>query len=195
MANQMPTPLTVPKTAVRMRKNLEWLASCLSQSARAWLSAMIGAGSGQLSITFGLPGLVGVAAGSRAGYVALAIGAAIVVVTALLLRERLRARPELTVAVFVCLSLLLSPHVLAPDFVLLAPALSLSARWRRGPSVAASAVLSLAFLPALTLSSPNVLLGFVAIAAAALVAVMALAVRNATPNGAAPVAATLGATA
>jgi hypothetical protein len=161
----------------------------------AWLSAMIGAGSGQLSITFGLPGVVGVAAGSRAGYVALAIGAAIVVVTALLLRERLRARPELTVAVFVCLSLLLSPHVLAPDFVLLAPALSLSARWRRGPSVAASAVLSLAFLPDLNLSSPNVLLGFVAIAAATLVAVMALAVRNATPNGAAPVAATLGATA
>ena len=27
MANQMPTPLTVPKTAVRIKKNLEWLAS------------------------------------------------------------------------------------------------------------------------------------------------------------------------
>jgi hypothetical protein len=49
-----------------------------------------------------------------------------------------------------------------------------------------------AFLPDLNLGSPNVLLGFVAIAAATLAAVAALGGRSATPKPSTPVAATLG---
>ena len=176
-----------------------WAAASLalvgpSQFA-AWLTAMIGAGSGQLSITFGLPGLLGVASGADLGYAAIAVSGVLVVAAALCLREHLRARPDLAVALFVCLSLVLSPHVLSPDFVLLAPALALAARVRPGPSLAASAVLSVAFLGDLTLSSPNRLLGFVAIALATLVAAVALTGRRATPGPPAPIGSALPATA
>ena len=40
MANQMPTPEMVPKTPVRMRKNLEWPTSSASQSLRAFAQSL-----------------------------------------------------------------------------------------------------------------------------------------------------------
>ncbi|MGD0447373.1 MAG: glycosyltransferase family 87 protein [Candidatus Dormibacteria bacterium] len=176
---------------------LLWVAASValvgSSQSGAWLGAVIGAGSKHIAISFGLPGLVGVAAGAGAGYVAFGVAGVLLIATGLWFRVRLRANPELAIALFVCLSLVFSPHVLAPDFVLTAPALALAARWRPGPSLAAAAVLSIAFLPDLNLSSPNALLGFVAIAAATLAAVVALGGRNATPNPPTSVPATLGA--
>ncbi len=176
---------------------LLWAAASIAlvgpSQSTAWVAAVAGAGSQHIAISFGLPGLVGVAAGAGAGYVAFGVAGILAVALGVWFRVRLRANPELAIAIFVCVSLVLSPHVLAQDFVLLAPALSLAARWRPSLSLAAAAVLSIAFLPDLNLGSPNALLGFVAIAVATLAAVMALGRRSVTPNPPIPVAATLGA--
>lgn len=140
----------------------------------AWISALASAGSSQLRMSLGLPGLVASAAGVDAAYAASAVGAVLVVAAAVRFRDRLRAWPELTVALSVCLSLVLAPHVLCPDFVLLAPALALSARRCPRLSIAASALLSIAFLSDLSLSTPSVILGVLAIVVAIMVSVWTL---------------------
>ena len=176
---------------------LLWAVASLAMVGPSQFAALISAisidGSSQLGMSLGLPGLVASAAGVHAAYAATAVGALLVVAAAVRFRDRLRAWPELTVALSVCLSLVLSPHVLCPDFVLLAPALALCARRRPRLSMAASVVLSVAFLFDLSLSTPSVILGVLAIVVATVVSAMTLVQGEVTPRSATPAAAALNA--
>lgn len=176
---------------------LLWAVASLAMVGPSQFAALISAvstdGSSQLGMSLGLPGLVASAAGVHAAYATTAVGALLVVAAAVRFRDRLRAWPELTVALSVCLSLVLSPHVLCPDFVLLAPAVALSARRRPRLSMAASVVLSVAFLFDLSLSTPSVILGVLAIVVAIVVSAMTLVQGEVTPRSATPAAAALNA--
>jgi hypothetical protein len=129
-----------------------------------WLSTGLTAGSDQLTMTFGLPGVLAMPFGAPAAYAALTVAAVAVAAGALRWRERLVDQPELALAVFVCLSLLFAPHVLVQDYLALAPALALGARLSPRLAGAAALGLSVVFLGDLDVGSLNVVLGFLALA-------------------------------
>ncbi len=145
------------------------LALVGSTQSAAWLSAALTAGSDQLTMTFGLPGLVAGPFGASAAHLAFALGALAVAAAALRWRRRLAARPELALAVFVCLSLVFAPHVLVQDYLVLAPALALSARLHPRLAAAAALGLSAVFLGDLYVGSLDGGVGFLAMAGASAV--------------------------
>jgi hypothetical protein len=145
-----------------------------------WITASVTAGGQQMRLTFGVPGVVAGVLGPDAGYASLGLAAVLAVGMAVRWRQQLRARPELTIAVFACLSLLLSPHVLVQDGLVLAPALALAARrWPR-PAAGAALLLSAIFLGDLSVGTLDAALGFVALAVPTMVALVSLLRPNAT---------------
>jgi hypothetical protein len=144
-----------------------------AQSA-AWLSDALTAGSDQLTMTFGLPGLLAAPFGAPAAYLAFALGGTAVIAGGLRWRARLAARPELALAAFACLSLVVAPHVLVQDYLVLAPALALSARLRPRLAAAAALGLSAIFLGDLHVGSLGAVVGFLTLAGASAVPVATL---------------------
>ena len=138
-----------------------------------WVGLSLTAGTAQLYNSPSVPGLVGMALGPVAGYAALAVAVALLAVGAVKWRRRLRADPRLTVATFVCLSLLLSPHVLGQDFLLVAPAVALAGRTRPRLAGAAALLLSASFVGILVVGSVQVDVAFVSLAVATLTAALA----------------------
>ena len=157
----------------------------------AWISVSLTAGGEQMAATFGLPGLAAGAFGTDAGYITMGAAAALAVGAAWRWRRELRARPELAVATFVCLSLVLSPHVLVQDCLLLAPAVALAARTRPRLAVAVALLLSVAFLGDLGVGTIDARIGFLAVAIVTLVPLMALVRGDLSPDPPAPAAASL----
>ncbi len=111
-----------------------------------WPRALVQVGSEQSGAAVGLPGIVASLWGSAAGFLAFAITAAVAVAATLGLRRRLRDDPRLAVAAAICVSLLLAPHILPTDLVLLAPALALAGRRLPVCSAIAALLLSVAYL-------------------------------------------------
>jgi hypothetical protein len=157
----------------------------------AWISVSLTAGGEQMAATFGLPGLVAGAFGTDAGYITMGAAAALAVGAALRWRRELCARPELAVATFACLSLVLSPHVLVQDCLLLAPAVALAARTRPRLAAAVALLLSVAFLGDLGVGTIDARIGFLAVAIVTMVPLMALVRGDLSPDPPAPAAASL----
>jgi hypothetical protein len=178
----------VPVALLAMRRWRVILGLCLGAIAGAvlsvvlvgfggtllWFAAVASAGPIWLSGSSSLPGWVGSFGGVDAGYAAALSGAALTAACAARLRHRLRASPELGVAVLCSLSLLFSPHVGGADLSLLAPSLALAARRHRLLASAAAAVLTAAFLPDLSYVAVDVLPALLGVAGAAAVPVACL---------------------
>jgi len=138
-----------------------------------WVGLSLTAGTAQLSNSPSVPGLVGMVLGPGAGYAALALAVPLLAVGAVAWRRRLRADPRLTVATFVCLSLLLSPHVLGQDFLLVAPAVALAGRTRPRLAGAVALLLSASFAGILVFGSIQVDVAFASVVVATLTAALA----------------------
>lgn len=140
----------------------------------AWVRLSLATSNGQVGMSSGLPALVTGALGVEAGWASVLAGAALVTLGAIRYRDRMRAHPEMAVAAFACLSLLLCLHVLSQDYLLVAPALALAARVRPGLATAAAVLISVAFLGDFQVGFVDVWSGGLALALAALVAVAGL---------------------
>ena len=111
-----------------------------------WPRAVLQIGSAQETWSIGLPSVPAYVWGSGAGLLASATAGVAAVIGIFVVRRRLRDDPALAVAAAVCLSLLLGPHSIFYDLLLVAPALALAGRRLPLVSAAAAAALSLAGL-------------------------------------------------
>ena len=128
-----------------------------------WPRTMLQTGSAEESWNVGLPYIAASLWGSGAGFAAFAGLAAVAVLGTFRLRVLMRREPAVAIAAAVCLSLLLGPHSLPQDFLLLVPALALASRGRVALGVAAGVCLSLAYLASVPVPLLN--LGTLALAA------------------------------
>jgi Glycosyltransferase family 87 len=120
----------------------------------AWLPLLSRDGSDYIAGSSSIPGLAALLAGPRAGFATAAAAALVATVAAFRFNHRLREQPELAVATFVSLSLVLSPHVGGADLVLVTPSLALAARSRPLLATLAAVALSLSFVPDLSYVPP-----------------------------------------
>jgi alpha-1,2-mannosyltransferase len=111
-----------------------------------WPHAMFQTTSDQATWNIGLASIPAYLGGNGAGLLASAVLGIAAVPAIFGLRGRLRSDPSLAVAAAVCISLLLGPHTLPYDLLLVAPALALAGRRLPLASAAAALLLSVAYL-------------------------------------------------
>jgi alpha-1,2-mannosyltransferase len=111
-----------------------------------WPHAMFQTTSDQATWNIGLASIPAYLGGNGAGLLASAALGIAAVPAIFGLRGRLRSDPSLAVAAAVCISLLLGPHTLPYDLLLVAPALALAGRRLPLASAAAALLLSVAYL-------------------------------------------------
>lgn len=111
-----------------------------------WPRAMVQVTSAEATWFIGLASIPAYLWGSGADFLASGVLAVAAVAAIFGLRGRLRSDPPLALAAAVCVSLLLGPHSLPYDLLLVAPALALAGRRLPLTSAAAALVLSLAYL-------------------------------------------------
>lgn len=109
-----------------------------------WLRASLQDGSNSMQIAPGIPGAVARLAGSGAGWDVFLVAAPLAVIACVLVARRARDCAA-AVCTAVAVSLLLTPHSIGPDLVLLAPGVALAGRRRPRLAVAVGLALSLAW--------------------------------------------------
>ncbi len=109
-----------------------------------WLRASLQDGSDSMQIAPGIPGAVARLAGSGAGWDVFLVAAPLAVIACVLVARRARDCAA-AVCTAVAVSLLLTPHSIGPDLVLLAPGVALAGRRRPRLAVAVGLALSLAW--------------------------------------------------
>jgi hypothetical protein len=139
---------------------------------------MLSTGGAQEPWSIGLPTLAASLYGPAASVGCSVLVALSFAAGAFTYRRQLRLDPALTVAAAVCLGLLVSPHVLCYDLVLVAPALALAGR--RHPVVAGIAAGWLSVTYLLAGAAPATVLGLNPYLVALTVAVAAMLVAVGT---------------
>jgi alpha-1,2-mannosyltransferase len=111
-----------------------------------WPRAMVQVTSAEATWNIGLASIPAYLGGSGADFLASGVLGVAAVAAIFGLRGRLRSDPVLAVAAAVCVSLLLGPHTLPYDLLLVAPALALAGRRLPLASAAAALLLSVGYL-------------------------------------------------